>query len=92
MNRGDILDEAKRLTMGDRRGTYGDPFEMHSKIAAGWSALLGVDVTAHQVAACMAWLKLCRAVQSPDHLDSAVDAAAYAAIMGEIAAGRPQSS
>ena len=85
MNRSDILDEAKRLTMGGRRDTYGDPLEMHARIAAGWSALLGVEVTPHQVAACMCWLKLCRAVESPDHADSAIDAAAYAAIMGELA-------
>lgn len=88
MNRADILDTAKALTMGDRQDTYGDPTAMHDRIAAGWSAILGAPVTGEHVAACMVWLKLCRALETPGHADSYADAAAYAAIMGEIAAGR----
>lgn len=85
MKRGEILDEANRLTHGDRDKNYGTPYINHKRIAEIWTVILGIEVTPSQVALCMAGVKIARLVETPDHLDSFVDLAAYAAISGEIA-------
>ena len=85
MNRGDILDDAKRLINTDRARDYGHPRINHERIAALWSPILGIEVTPAQVALCMTQVKISRLVQSPDHLDSFIDAAAYISISGELA-------
>lgn len=84
MNRADILDEAKRLINTDRAQDYGHPRINHERIAKLWSPVLGIEVTPSQVALCMAQVKVSRLVQTPDHLDSFIDGAAYLAIAGEL--------
>jgi hypothetical protein len=84
MKRSEILASASHLINNDRAQTYGDAKENFSDIAVGWSVITGVDLTPGQVGLMMNWLKTCRAVKSPDHLDSYVDAAAYMALAGEI--------
>lgn len=79
-----VLQNAADLIDGDRARDYGDALEMHRRIAAGWQEILGVKVSAHEVALCMAWLKISRLVEKPDHQDSYVDAAAYVAIGAEL--------
>ena len=79
-----VLKTAGDLIDGDRARDYGDAYEMHKRIAAGWSQVLGVDVKAHEVALCMAWLKISRLVETPSHADSYVDAVAYMALAAEI--------
>lgn len=79
-----ILKSADDLIDGQRARDYGDALEMHRRIAAGWSEILGVEVKAHEAALCMVWLKMSRLVETPDHEDSYVDAAAYVALAGEI--------
>lgn len=83
--RAGILQEARALITGDRNKQYGEPVANHTDIAAGWSVLLDADVTAEQVALCMAWLKMCRTKTSPGKRDSYVDGAGYIAIAGECA-------
>ena len=85
MNREEILQEALRLTSTDRQKNYGEPFINHQRIANIWSVLLSVEITPSQVALCMVGVKLARLVETPDHKDSFIDMAAYAAIAGEIA-------
>lgn len=85
MNRHEILEAADQLTSGDRDKDYGDPWTNHDRIARIWSVILGQDVTPSQVALCMAGVKLARLVQSPEHVDSFVDGAAYFGIAGELA-------
>ena len=84
MNRGKILDEAKRLTSTDRQETYGDPYINHKRIADLWSAYLETEISPSQVALCLCLVKIARLIETPDHLDSFIDLAAYAAISGEI--------
>lgn len=84
MDRGDILRKAHELTHGDRDKNYGTPLVNHQRIAAIWSVILGKEVTPHEVALCMAGVKIARLIESPFHLDSYVDGAAYMAIAGEI--------
>jgi hypothetical protein len=84
MNREEILQEALRLTSTDRQKNYGEPVINHQRIADIWTVLLGVDVTPSQVALCMVGVKLARLVETPTHMDSFVDMAAYASIAGEV--------
>lgn len=84
MNRKEILKEADRLTAEDRNKAYGPPLLNHERIAKIWEVILGTDITPSQVALCMVGVKLARLAQTPDHMDSFVDGAAYMAIAGEI--------
>jgi hypothetical protein len=84
MNRGEILKEADRLTHGDRNKNYGTPLVNHQRIARLWSVWLETEITPAQAAMCLALVKVARLIETPDHLDSFVDLAAYASIAGEI--------
>ena len=84
MNRGQILDEAKRLIHTDRQKDYGHPLINHQRIASLWSVILEKEITPAQAALCMAMVKAARLVQTPQHEDSYIDGAAYFAIAGEI--------
>lgn len=75
---------AQRLTFGDRHDDYGHPLDDFSRTGALWSAVLGVDVTAEQVALCMALVKISRLCNTPDHWDSVVDLAGYANCYGMV--------
>lgn len=81
-----IIKAAADLMDGERAKDYGDAYEMHRRIASGWSEILGVKVEPHEVALCMAWLKIARLVESPGHEDSYVDLVAYGSLAGEIQA------
>lgn len=84
MNRGNILDEAKRLIHTDRQKDYGHPLINHQRIAKLWSVILEKEITPAQAALCMAMVKAARVVQTPNHEDSYIDGAAYFAIAGEL--------
>jgi len=84
MNRGEILQEAARLTAKDRQNIYGDPRNNHVRIADLWTTYLEHQITPQQVAICMALVKIARLMETETE-DSFVDLAAYAAIAGEIA-------
>jgi hypothetical protein len=81
--RTEILETAATLINGDRERDYGDAAVNFGRIAAGWSVILDQDVSAEQVALCMAWLKIARLVNGV-HEDSYIDAAAYMALAGEL--------
>ena len=78
-----ILQQAKELVEGDRQNEYGDKLKNHKNIAALWSIYLQREITAHDVAMCMALVKVARLIHAQKD-DSYVDLAAYAAIAGEI--------
>ena len=85
MNKEEVLAKAGEVIGGCREETYGCPLVNHERIAAGWRVILNKqDITPGQVATCMAWLKIARLVESPDHEDSWVDLVGYAAIAGEM--------
>ena len=70
-------------TIAERGRDYGPILKNHERIAALWSTLLDHPVTPVQVAMCMTALKLSRLMETPDHADSAVDIAGYAACIRE---------
>ena len=84
MNRAEILDTAKEYVTKDRQEAHGDAEANFGLIAAYWSAHLGRNIKPHDVAVMMTLLKLARMKANPAHVDSATDAAGYAAIGGEI--------
>lgn len=83
MNRSNFLRAALKTIEGPREEIYGSAEENHQRIAAAWSNILTTEVTVPQVYACMIAVKLSRLTHSPDHLDSWLDIAAYAALAGE---------
>ena len=85
MTRKDILENAARCVSGQREQDYGKPENSFNLIAGLWSNYLGVQVSALDVAMLMSLLKIARIRRGPDHLDSFVDLAGYAACAGEIA-------
>lgn len=92
----DILDEATQVVAG-RGKSYGAPEDNFQRIARLWNAHLrnrypdhivgsvGFQLDAQDVAMMMALMKIARLANDPNHHDSWVDVAGYAACGGEIA-------
>jgi hypothetical protein len=76
-DKGSVLQEADEIITGARQQDYGSPLQSFTRIAAYWSATLGIEVTADQVALCMIGLKAAR-YQNGQQRDSLVDIAGYA--------------
>lgn len=78
------LDEAIKLTTGDRQQAYGNVSDNLTRIANLFKAYMGDrsvhSITAADIAAFNVLTKLSRVATNPTHRDSWVDAAAYAAI------------
>lgn len=89
MNRKECLDAAAAAVLENRQKTYGSPEDNFRAIGIVWEQILGAKVTPAQVAMCMAALKLMRLRETPDHADSWVDLAGYAACGAEAAASTP---
>ena len=87
MNKQQLLETAL-ATVIDRGGNYGDVYINHERIAVMWTVIFGVEVKAAQVAMAMTALKLARLVETPDHQDSWIDIAGYAAIGSECVDGQ----
>ena len=85
MTRKECLDAAAGCVLKDMQNQYGGPEDSFGMIARMWGAYLGVCVSAHDVAAMMALLKIARFRHNPFHEDNAVDCAGYAACMVETA-------
>jgi hypothetical protein len=83
-----ILEEASRLINGDRQSDYGPPSENFNRVALGWELILGAEVSAEQVALCMAWLKIARLAGGGNSSDdSYIDGAGYLALAAELSYG-----
>ena len=81
-----LLLDANAAIGGDRERGHGDAIAGFERIAAMWSAILGTTVTAEQYGMCMVAVKLGRLAETPNHRDSWMDVAGYAALTAEIAA------
>jgi hypothetical protein len=87
MNRAAILDTAKDYVTRDRAALHGKAEDTLGLIAALWSADLGFDLAATDVARLMVLLKMARAKANSLSADNWIDAAGYAALAGELADG-----
>lgn len=75
----EALREAARIIAGDRDAQYGGPEDNFNRIAKVWAVILGVEVTAEDVAMCMVGVKLARyASKSGFQPDTWIDIAGYA--------------
>ncbi|MBF4459479.1 DUF6378 domain-containing protein [Pseudoclavibacter sp. VKM Ac-2867] len=80
-----ILTEALDTIAGPRQAAYGSATDSFTAIGRHWEIILGVPVTAAQVAQAMIAFKLVRLGQSPTHRDSWVDIAGYSGLGAEAA-------
>ncbi len=80
----ELLTESTKL-LYDRGLQYGDPTANHIRIAQLWSAYLNRGIEPHEVAICMALVKISRIAEQSTHRDSYADALSYLAISGHIA-------
>jgi hypothetical protein len=83
MNGPELLEQAACL-VDRRRREYGEPVDLFAHVAARWSLTLGTTVCPAQVVLCLVDLKLARLARDPNHLDSQVDLAGYAAVLREV--------
>lgn len=74
-----VLEEAHRAVYGSRQATHGSPGPNLRRAAVIWTEILGVSVTADQVALCMVGFKLSREVSSHNR-ENLIDLAGYAEI------------
>ena len=86
------MSEYENDILKDREESYGDPIQMHTRIAQIWSAILNKPVTAYEVALCMTGLKLARATKNASDPDSLIDAHGYTEIAQTIQAGNQKTS
>jgi hypothetical protein len=96
MNRSEILDEAKRLTTGDRQAEYGEPWRVYGVVAQMMEAYLNgrraagdsqITIAAEDVLNIMALVKIGRIATGVPKADSYIDGAGYMALAGEVATG-----
>lgn len=78
-----MKDETQEL-LDEKGKDWGDPVITHTRIAQVWSGILDHEVQPHQVALCMASMKLVRSDINPDNPDSLKDGAAYIRIAEQI--------
>ena len=71
-----IATEAINLVSQDRQKTYGHPSKNFEDTARLWSVVLGIEVTATQVALCMVQVKIAREIFAPKR-DNLVDSIGY---------------
>lgn len=73
----DILEEALRITKGDRQNQYGPPNQDFARTAAMWSALKGIKFSTTDVADFQICIKLSRNTHQKKR-DNYIDVAGYA--------------
>lgn len=87
-----ILNEAALAVSGDRAINYGLPEDNHKRIATLWNAYVlirkqtepGVGITPYEVSIFNILTKIARLANNPNHKDSWVDIAGYAACGAEV--------
>jgi hypothetical protein len=82
MKANDYLTEARAIIQ-DRGLDYGHPSDNMSRTASLWAAYLEMPVEPHQVAMCMALVKVARSMET-GKVDNYIDGAAYMAISGQL--------
>ena len=89
----DVLEEAKDLIYGQRANDYGDAQSNFQRMADLVNPIIKKadgNLTATDMALVMIQVKIARLQESPDHEDSWVDIAGYAALGAQIAITGPE--
>ena len=89
----DVLEEAKDLIYGQRADDYGDAQSNFQRMADLVNPIIRKadgNLTATDMALVMIQVKIARLQESPDHEDSWVDIAGYAALGAQIAITGPE--
>lgn len=73
----EAFDKASTITI-ERGAIYGHPADDFRNVAMGANVILKCKDPLLRHALYMIWVKICRLVESPDHLDSWIDIAGYA--------------
>lgn len=84
MKHSHITNEALKI-LSARGDVYGTVRENHERIARIANEITGKALLAHDIAMILLAVKLSRIAQSPDYLDSYVDAINYLSFAGEFA-------
>lgn len=85
-----LLQKAHEIIYGDREQTYGSPDKNLNQIARYWSVHLSgttgenICLTPADVCEMMILLKVARLGNTPDHADSLLDIAGYAALQDRV--------
>ena len=79
----DLLKETIKVITGPRAKDYGDKYDNHVNISELWSRYLDYEISPHDVAICMALVKIAR-LKHRRTKDCYIDIAGYAAIASEI--------
>lgn len=88
MDKNEVLDKAKTIINGERQGTYGNAEDNFANIAAFWSTYLNTPIDSTDVANMMILMKVARNSSGVYKDDNYIDICGYAALGGEIAAGK----
>lgn len=80
----DVVLQSAMDAVKARGQDYGTVLENHQRIADLWSVILGKEVTPTEAILCMTALKIARLMETPDHEDSWIDIAGYAACGGQM--------
>lgn len=72
----DIASFAAELVTGERQESYGHPLDDFTRAGKIWEAILGVEVSAEQVALCMVGVKISRQSNSAK-IDNIIDGIGY---------------
>lgn len=83
MDRAAVLALAHAAVIG-RGQAYGGPEKSFDDVARLWTVLFDRTFASYDVALALALLKIARLKNDPEHADSIVDLAGYAACLGEI--------
>ena len=79
----ELLKETIKVITGQRAKDYGDKYLNHVNISKLWSSYLDHEISPHDVAICMALVKIAR-LKHRRTKDCYIDIAGYAAIAAEI--------
>lgn len=72
------FDAAIKTVTKERGKVYGSPLHHFERCAKGAEMISACPDPVVRHALSMMWVKMCRLIESPDHLDSVIDIAGYA--------------